>query len=272
MNVQQLKEIANDVRKGIIISTHAAKSGHPGGSLSVVEILVYLYYEELNTSPSMIKDNNRDRFVLSKGHAAPALYSVLVRKGYFPWEDLKILRNLGSHLQGHPCLSHTPGIDMATGSLGQGISSAVGMALAAKYKKMNTRVYVLCGDGECQEGQVWEALMFAAHYKLDNLCVIIDNNNLQIDGNVNDVMNIYPLDEKLKAFNFHVETIDGHDFSSIGSAFENARSIKTKPTCIIAKTIKGKGISFMEDMACWHGKAPNDEEYKQAMLELEAGR
>ena len=269
MNKQELQLKANEVRKGIVTAVHAAKAGHPGGSLSAADIFTYLYFEELNIDPKDPKKPDRDRFVLSKGHTAPGLYSALALRGYFPVEDLKTLRHLGSYLQGHPDMKHIPGVDMSSGSLGQGISAAVGMALSAKLSGDDYRVYTLLGDGEIQEGQVWEASMLAAHKKLDNLVVIVDNNNLQIDGKITDVNSPYPIDKKFEAFNFHVINIDGNDFDQIEAAFKEARKTKGMPTAIIAKTIKGKGVSFMEDQARWHGKAPNDEQYAQAMEELE---
>ena len=269
MNKQELQLKANEVRKGIVTAVHAAKAGHPGGSLSAADIFTYLYFEELNIDPKDPKKPDRDRFVLSKGHTAPGLYSALALRGYFPVEDLKTLRHLGSYLQGHPDMKHIPGVDMSSGSLGQGISAAVGMALSAKLSGDDYRVYTLLGDGEIQEGQVWEASMLAGHRKLDNLVVIVDNNNLQIDGKITDVNSPYPIDKKFEAFNFHVINIDGNDFDQIEAAFKEARKTKGMPTAIIAKTIKGKGVSFMEDQAGWHGKAPNDEQYAQAMEELE---
>ena len=269
MTTAELKKTANEVRKGIIKSTHAAKSGHPGGSLSSADIFTYLYFEEMNVDPANPKWEDRDRFVLSKGHVAPGLYSTLAEKGYFPKEDLKTLRHTGSYLQGHPDMKHIPGIDMSSGSLGQGVSAAVGMAAAGKYDKKDYRVYTLTGDGEIQEGQIWEAAMWAGHRKLDNLVVIVDNNNLQIDGSVEDVCSPYPIDKKFEAFNFHVINIDGNDFDQIRAAFKEARETKGMPTAIIAKTVKGKGVSFMENAAGWHGKAPNDEEYEIAMADLE---
>ena len=266
----ELQQIANKVRQGVIISTHAAKSGHPGGSLSAADIFTYLYFEEMNVDPKNPKNPDRDRFVLSKGHTAPGLYSTLAVKGFFPFDDLTTLRHLGSYLQGHPDMKKTPGVDMSTGSLGQGFSAAVGMAVAAGIDKKDYRVYTLLGDGEIEEGQVWEAAMFAGAKKLDNLCVIVDNNGLQIDGNIADVNNPYPIDKKFEAFNFHVINVeDGHDFEQLASAFAEARAVKGMRTAIICKTLKGKGISFMEDKAAWHGKAPNAEEYKAAMEELE---
>ena len=269
MTTAELKKTANEVRKGIIKSTHAAKSGHPGGSLSAADVFTYLYFVELNVDPKNPKDENRDRFVLSKGHVAPGYYSTLAERGFFPKEDLLTLRHVGSYLQGHPDMKKIPGVDMSSGSLGQGISAAVGMALAAKLQNKDYRTYTLLGDGEIQEGQVWEASMLAGHRKLDNLVVIVDNNNLQIDGKITDVNSPYPIDKKFEAFNFHVINIDGNDFDQIEAAFKEARKTKGMPTAIIAKTIKGKGVSFMEDQAGWHGKAPNDEQYAQAMEELE---
>ena len=269
MNKLELQITANEVRKGIVTAVHSAKAGHPGGSLSAADIFTYLYFEEMNIDPKNPKKPDRDRFVLSKGHTAPGLYSTLAQRGYFPVEDLKTLRHLGSYLQGHPDMKHIPGVDMSSGSLGQGISAAVGMALSAKLSGDDYRVYTLLGDGEIQEGQVWEASMLAGHRKLDNLVVIVDNNNLQIDGKITDVNSPYPIDKKFEAFNFHVINIDGNDFDQIEAAFKEARNTKGMPTAIIAKTIKGKGVSFMEDQAGWHGKAPNDEQYAQAMEELE---
>ena len=269
MNKLELMKTANEVRKGIVTAVHSAKSGHPGGSLSSADIFTYLYFEEMNVDPTNPKWEDRDRFVLSKGHVAPGLYSTLAEKGYFPKEDLKTLRHTGSYLQGHPDMKHIPGIDMSSGSLGQGVSVAVGMAAAGKYDKKDYRVYTLTGDGEIQEGQIWEAAMWAGHRKLDNLVVIVDNNNLQIDGSVEDVCSPYPIDKKFEAFNFHVINIDGNDFDQIRAAFKEARETKGMPTAIIAKTVKGKGVSFMENAAGWHGKAPNDEEYEIAMADLE---
>lgn len=269
MEIIELKKHANDVRKGIIEAVHGAKAGHPGGSLSAADIFTYLYFEEMNIDPKDPKKADRDRFVLSKGHTAPGLYSALANRGYFPVEDLPTLRHLGSYLQGHPCMQETPGVDMSSGSLGQGISSAVGMALAAKLDNKSYRTYTLLGDGEIQEGQVWEAAMFAGHRKLDNLVVIVDNNGLQIDGKIDDVCSPYPIDKKFEAFNFHVINIDGNDFDQIDAAFKEAKATKGMPTAIIAKTVKGKGVSFMENNAGWHGKAPNDEEYATAMADLE---
>ena len=269
MNKLELQKTANEVRKGIVTAVHGAKAGHPGGSLSAADIFTYLYFEEMNIDPKDPKKADRDRFVLSKGHTAPGLYSVLANRGYFPVEDLKTLRHLGSYLQGHPCMQETPGVDMSSGSLGQGISAAVGMALAAKMDGKDYRTYTLLGDGEIQEGQVWEASMFAGHRKLDNLVVIVDNNGLQIDGKIDDVCSPYPIDKKFEAFNFHVINIDGNDFDQIDAAFKEAKATKGMPTAIICKTVKGKGVSFMENNAGWHGKAPNDEEYATAMADLE---
>ena len=269
MTNQELKKTAIEVRKGIIEGVHAAKAGHPGGSLSATEVFTYLYFEEMNIDPKDPKKADRDRFVLSKGHTAPGLYSALAQRGFFPVEDLKGLRSIGSHLQGHPCVQHTPGIDASSGSLGQGISVAVGMALSAKLSNESYRVYTLLGDGEIQEGQVWEAAMFAAAKKLDNLCVIVDNNGLQIDGRIEDVNSPYPIPDKFRAFNFHVvEVADGNDFDQLRAAFAEAKATKGQPTAIVMKTVKGKGISFMENQVGWHGKAPNDEEYAIAMEEL----
>ena len=269
MNTLELQKQANEIRKGIIAAVHSAKSGHPGGSLSAADIFTYLYFEEMNIDPKEPKKADRDRFVLSKGHTAPGLYSVLAQRGYFPVEDLKTLRHTGSYLQGHPDMKHIPGVDMSSGSLGQGISAAVGMAIAGKLDNADYRVYTLLGDGEIQEGQVWEAAMLAAHKKLDNLVVIVDNNNLQIDGAIDEVNSPYPIDKKFEAFNFHVINIDGNDFDQIDAAFKEAKTVKGCPTAIIAKTIKGKDVSFMENQAGWHGKAPNDEEYAVAMADLE---
>lgn len=269
MNNLELEKMANEIRKDIVTAVHSAKSGHPGGSLSSADIFTYLYFEEMNVDPANPKWEDRDRFVLSKGHVAPGLYSTLAEKGYFPKEDLKTLRHTGSYLQGHPDMKHIPGIDMSSGSLGQGVSVAVGMAAAGKYDKKDYRVYTLTGDGEIQEGQIWEAAMWAGHRNLDNLVVIVDNNNLQIDGSVEDVCSPYPIDKKFEAFNFHVINIDGNDFDQIRAAFKEARETKGMPTAIIAKTVKGKGVSFMENAAGWHGKAPNDEEYEIAMADLE---
>ncbi len=269
MDKLMLMKIANEVRKDIVTAVHSAKAGHPGGSLSAADIFTYLYFEEMNIDPKDPRKPDRDRFVLSKGHTAPGLYAALAEKGFFPKEDLKTLRHTGSYLQGHPDMKSIPGVDMSSGSLGQGISTAVGMAIAAKISNDDYRVYTLLGDGEIQEGQVWEASMLAAHHKLDNLVVIVDNNNLQIDGDISEVNSPYPIDKKFEAFNFHVINIDGNDFDQIDAAFKEARTVKGKPTAIIAKTLKGKGVSFMENQAGWHGKAPNDEEYKIAMEDLE---
>ena len=269
MSDEELKKVANEVRKGIVTGVHAAKSGHPGGSIGDADIMTYLYFEEMNVDPSDPRKADRDRFVLSKGHCAPGLYAVLAERGFFPKEDLKTLRHIGSHLQGHPNMNDTPGVDMSTGSLGQGISAAVGMALAAKHWGDTYRTYALLGDGEIQEGQVWEASMLAAHRHLDNLVVIVDNNGLQIDGKIEDVNSPYPIDKKFEAFNFHVINIDGNDFDQIRAAFKEARETKGMPTAIIAKTVKGKGVSFMENVCDWHGKAPNDEQYEVAMADLE---
>ena len=268
MNNLELQKQANEVRKGIVTAVHSAKAGHPGGSLSAADIFTYLYFEEMNIDPADPDKEDRDRFVLSKGHTAPGLYSALAHRGFFPVEDLTTLRKLGSYLQGHPCI-HIPGVDMSSGSLGQGISAAVGMALGAKLSGKDFRVYTLLGDGEIQEGQVWEAAMFAAHRKLDNLVVIVDNNNLQIDGAISDVCSPYPIDKKFEAFNFHVINVDAHDFDALRAAFAEARATKGQPTCIVAKSVKGKGVSFMENNAAWHGTAPNDEQYAQAMADLE---
>ena len=265
---KQLQVMACKVRMGVIEGVHAAKSGHPGGSLSAADMFTYLYFKELRVDPENPQWEDRDRFVLSKGHTAPGLYAALALRGFFPVEDLVTLRKLGSYLQGHPNMNSVPGVDMSTGSLGQGISVACGMALASRLKKRDNRDYTLQGDGENQEGRVWEACMFAAHYKLDNLCVIIDNNGLQIDGNIAKVMSPYPIDKKLEAFGFHVETIDGHDFDAIASALDTAKTVKGQPSAIIMKTVKGKGVSFMENQASWHGSAPNDEQYAVAMAEL----
>lgn len=269
MDNLELQKVANEVRKGIVASVHSAKAGHPGGSLSAADIFTYLYFEEMNIDPANPDMAKRDRFVLSKGHTAPGLYAALAHKGFFPVEDLITLRKLGSYLQGHPCMQHTPGVDMSSGSLGQGVSAAVGMALAGKMDEKDFRVYTLLGDGEIQEGQVWEAAMFAGHKNLDNLVVIVDNNGLQIDGDIAEVCSPYPIDKKFEAFNFHVINIDGHDFDAMRAAFLEARKTKGMPTAIIAKTIKGKGVSFMENQASWHGVAPNDEQFTQAMSELE---
>lgn len=268
MNNLELQKHANNVRKGIVTAVHGAKAGHPGGSLSAADMFTFLYFEEMNIDPENQKMENRDRFVLSKGHTAPGLYSTLANRGYFPVEDLTSLRKLGSYLQGHPCI-HIPGVDMSSGSLGQGVSTAVGMALAARMEKKDFRVYTLLGDGEIQEGQVWEAAMFAGHRKLDNLCVIIDNNGLQIDGPIDQVCSPYPIDKKFEAFNFHVINIDAHDFDQIRAALKEAKETKGMPTAIVMHSLKGKGISFMENDCEWHGKAPNDDEYAVAMADLE---
>ena len=270
MEKLELQKIANEVRKDIVTAVHAAKAGHPGGSLSAADLFTYLYFEEMNIDPKDPKKADRDRFVLSKGHNAPGLYSALAERGYFPKEDLETLRHLDSYLQGHPDMKHIPGVDMSSGSLGQGISAAVGMALAGKMDGKEYRVFTLLGDGEIQEGQVWEAAMFAGARKLDNLVVIVDNNGLQIDGNVADVCSPYPIDKKFEAFNFHVISVaDGNDFDQLKRAFDEAKSVKGMPVAIVMKTVKGKGVSFMENQAGWHGKAPNDEEYKIAMQDLE---
>ena len=269
MDKLELMKTANEVRKGIVTAVHSAKAGHPGGSLSAADIFTYLYFEEMNIDPKEPKKADRDRFVLSKGHTAPGLYSTLAHRGYFPVEDLKTLRHTGSYLQGHPDMKHIPGVDMSSGSLGQGLSAAVGMALAAKLSNEDYRVYTLLGDGEIQEGQVWEASMLAGFRKLDNLVVIVDNNNLQIDGAIDEVNSPYPIDKKFEAFNFHVITINGNDMDEIAAALKEACETKGMPTAIIAKTTKGKGVSFMENAVGWHGKAPNDEEYKIAMEDLE---
>lgn len=270
MDTLELMKMANEVRKGIVTAVHSARSGHPGGSLSAADVFTYLYFEEMNIDPNNPKDPERDRFVLSKGHTAPGYYSVMAHRGYFPVEDLKTLRHLGSHLQGHPCMQHIAGIDMSSGSLGQGISAAVGMALAGKMDKKDYRVYTLLGDGEIQEGQVWEASMFAGYHQLDDLVVIVDNNGLQIDGRIEDVCSPYPVDKKFEAFNFHVIRVeDGNDMEQLRTAFKEARETKGKPSAIIMKTVKGKGVSFMEDQTSWHGAAPNDEQYVLAMADLE---
>lgn len=265
----ELQKMANEIRKGIVTAVHSAKSGHPGGSLSAADIFTYLYFEEMNVDPKDPKKPDRDRFVLSKGHVAPGLYSTLAHRGFFPVEDLPTLRHVGSYLQGHPDMKHIPGVDMSSGSLGQGFSAAVGMAVAGKLDQADYRVYALAGDGEIQEGQIWEAAMFAGARKLDNLCLVVDNNGLQIDGNVADVCSPYPLDKKFEAFNFHVIQINGHDFDEIRAAFAEARATKGMPTAIIAHTVKGKGVSFMENEVAWHGSAPNDEQYAVAMEDLE---
>lgn len=269
MDKMQLQITANKIRKGIIEGVHSAKAGHPGGSLSSADIFTYLYFEEMNIDPKEPKKADRDRFVLSKGHVAPGYYAALANRGFFPVEDLKTLRHIGSYLQGHPDMKHIPGVDMSSGSLGQGVSAAVGMAVAAKLDQADYRVYTLLGDGEIQEGQVWEAAMFAGAKKLDNMVWIVDNNGLQIDGDIADVCSPYPIDEKFKAFNFNVINIDAHDFDQIDAAFKAARECQGMPTVIVAKSIKGKGVSFMENKASWHGVAPNDEQYAIAMEELE---
>ena len=270
MNKLELQKTANEIRKGIITAVHSAKAGHPGGSLSATEVFTYLYFEEMNIDPKDPKKADRDRFVLSKGHTAPGLYATLAHRGYFPVEDLVTLRKMGSYLQGHPSMQYIPGVDMSSGSLGQGISAAVGMALAGKMDDASYRVYTLLGDGEIQEGQVWEAAMFAGARKLDNLVVIVDNNGLQIDGKVEDVCNPYPIDKKFEAFNFHVINVaDGNDFDQLKAAFDEAKATKGQPTAIVMKTVKGKGVSFMENQAAWHGTAPNDEQYAVAMADLE---
>ena len=269
MENKELQKIANEVRKGIVTAVHAAKAGHPGGSLSAADIYTYLYFEEMNVDPKDPKNPDRDRFVLSKGHTAPGLYSVMAQKGYFPVEELTTLRKLGSRLQGHPSMQYLPGLDMSSGSLGQGISVACGMALSAKLDNKSFRTYTLLGDGEIEEGQVWEAAMFAGFRKLDNLCVIVDNNGLQIDGPIDQVCSPYPIDKKFEAFNFHVINVDAHDFDALRAAFKEARETKGQPTAIIAHSLKGKGVSFMEGQVAWHGVAPNDEEYAIAMADLE---
>ena len=268
MTNAELEKKANEVRQSIVTALHSAKSGHPGGSLSAADIMTYLYFEEMNVDPKNPKMADRDRFVLSKGHVAPALYSVLAHKGYFPVQDLVTLRHTGSYLQGHPDMKHIPGVDMSAGSLGQGLSCAVGMAQAGKMDDKDYRVYAMCGDGEIQEGQIWEAAMWAGAHHLDNLTVIVDNNNLQIDGTVEEVCSPYPIDKKFEAFNFHVININGNDMEEIRNAFAEAKKVKGMPVAIIAKTTKGKGVSFMENQVGWHGKAPNDEPYEQAMEEL----
>lgn len=268
MNKLELEKNAVKIRENIVKSVHSAKSGHPGGSLSAADIFTYLYFEEMNVDPKNPKDPKRDRFVLSKGHTAPGLYSALALKGYFSEEDLLTLRHTGSYLQGHPDMKHIPGVDMSSGSLGQGLSCAAGMALSGKMKGEDYRVYVLCGDGEIQEGQIWEAAMFAGFKNLDNLCVIVDNNNLQIDGTIDEVCSPYPIDKKFEAFNFHVININGNDFDEIDKAFKEAKATKGMPTAIIAHTVKGKGVSFMENNVSWHGKAPSDEQFEIAMEDL----
>ncbi len=270
MNTLELKKMANEVRKGIITATHSAKSGHPGGSLSAADVYTYLYFEEMNIDPAKPDDPDRDRFVLSKGHTTPGYYSVMANRGYFPVEELETFRHVGTRLQGHPCMQDLPGIDMSSGSLGQGVSAAVGMALSAKLRGKSYRVYTLLGDGEIQEGQVWEAAMFAGHRKLDNLVLIVDNNGLQIDGKIADVCSPYPIDKKFEAFNFHVINVeDGNDMDQLRAAFDEARGVKGVPSVIILKTVKGKGVSFMENQASWHGSAPNDEQYAIAMADLQ---
>lgn len=270
MEKLELQKMANEIRKGIVSSVHAAKAGHPGGSLSAADVFTYLYFEEMNVDPKNPKMEDRDRFVLSKGHTAPGLYSTLAHRGYFPVEDLLTLRHIGSYLQGHPDMKHIPGVDMSSGSLGQGGSAAVGMALSAKLRNEDYRTYALFGDGEIQEGQVWEAAMFAGARKLDNLVFIVDNNGLQIDGDIADVCSPYPIDEKFKAFNFHVINVaDGNDMDQLAAAFAEAKATKGMPTAIVMKTVKGKGVSFMENQASWHGAAPNDEQYAVAMADLE---
>ena len=270
MTTLELQKMANEVRKCIVTATHSAKSGHPGGSLSAADVFTYLYFEEMNIDPKDPKNPDRDRFVLSKGHTAPGYYSAMAHRGFFPVEDLPGLRHVGTDLQGHPCMQHLPGIDMSSGSLGQGVSAAVGMALSGKMDGKSYRVYTLLGDGEIQEGQVWEAAMFAGHRKLDNLVVIVDNNGLQIDGNIADVCSPYPIDKKFEAFNFHVINVaDGNDMDQLRAAFAEARQTKGMPTAIVMKTVKGKGVSFMENQASWHGTAPNDEQYAVAMADLE---
>lgn len=270
MSENKLAKIANEVRKGVIVSTHAARAGHPGGSLGAADIMTYLYFKEMHVDPANPDDPNRDRFVLSKGHCAPGLYAVLAEKGFFPKEELTTLRHIDSRLQGHPNMNDTPGVDMTTGSLGQGVSAAVGMALAAKHWKQDYRTYALLGDGECEEGQVWEAAMLAGNQQLDNLCVIVDHNGMQIDGTIEEVNSAMPLADKFRAFKFHVvEVADGHNFDQLAAAFAEARTTKGQPTCIVCETIKGKGVSFMENKVEWHGKAPNDEQAEQALAELE---
>ena len=270
MNKLELQKTANEIRKGIVTAVHSAKAGHPGGSLSAADVFTYLYFEEMNIDPKDPKKADRDRFVLSKGHTAPGLYSALAHRGFFPVEELKTLRHIGSYLQGHPDMKHIPGVDMSSGSLGQGISAAVGMALSAKLSGDSYRVYTLLGDGEIQEGQVWEAAMFAGHRNLDNLVVMVDNNGLQIDGSIDEVCSPYPIGDKFKAFNFHViDNVDAHDFDALKAAFDEAKGVKDMPVAIVLKSVKGKGVSFMENKAGWHGKAPNDEEYAVAMADLE---
>lgn len=269
MSDDELRAVANEVRKGVVVGTHAAKSGHPGGSLGAADIMTYLYFEEMNVDPADPHKAGRDRFVLSKGHCAPGLYAVLAERGYFPKEDLATLRHIGSHLQGHPNMNDTPGVDMSTGSLGQGISAAVGMALAAKHWGDGNRVFAMLGDGEIEEGQVWEAAMFAGNHGLDNLVVIVDHNGLQIDGTIEEVNSAMPIADKFRAFKFHViELADGNDMAQIRAAFAEARTVTGAPVCIVAETVKGKGVSFMENQVGWHGKAPNDEQCEQALAEL----
>ena len=271
MTDDELRKVANEVRKGIVVGTHAAKSGHPGGSLSAADILTYLYFEEMNIDPKDPAKADRDRLVLSKGHAAPGLYAVLAERGYFPKEDLETLRHIGSHLQGHPNMNDTPGVDMSTGSLGQGVSAAVGMALASKVWNDGYRVFAILGDGEIEEGQVWEAAMFAGNHQLDNLCLDVDHNGLQIDGTIEEVNSAMPIADKFRAFKFHViELADGNDMGQIRAAFSAAREVTGQPVCIVAETVKGKGVSFMENEVDWHGKGPNDGQYEQALAELEA--
>ena len=271
MTDDELKRVANEVRKGIVTGVHAAKAGHPGGSLSIADILTYLYFEDMNVDPAEPKKADRDRLVLSKGHAAPALYAVLANRGFFPVEELTTLRHVGSRLQGHPNMNDTPGVDMSTGSLGQGVSAAVGMALAAKHWGDSYRTYAILGDGEIEEGQVWEAAMFAGNKGLDNLCLVVDHNGLQIDGSIEEVNSAMPIADKFRAFKFNViELADGNDMAQVRAAFEAARAHKGAPTCIVAETLKGKGVSYMENQVGWHGKAPDDEQYEQAMAELEA--
>ncbi len=269
MNNLELKKTANEVRKGIVTAVYSAQAGHPGGSLSAADIYTYLYFEEMNIDPDKTDDPNRDRFVLSKGHTCPGLYSVMAQRGYFPVEELKTFRHLGARLQGHPSMQYLPGLDMSSGSLGQGISAACGMAVAGKVDQKDFRVYTLLGDGELEEGEVWEASMFASAKKLDNLCVIVDNNNLQIDGDITEVNNPKPIDKKFEVFGFHVILIDGHNFDEIRAAFAEAKSVKGQPSVIIASTVKGKGVSYMENNAGWHGKAPNEEQYNTAMADLD---
>ena len=271
MTDEELRRVANEVRKGVVTGVHAAKAGHPGGSLGAADIITYLYFEEMDIDPADPKKPGRDRFVLSKGHCAPALYAALAERGFFPKEDLLTLRHIGSHLQGHPNMNDTPGVDMSTGSLGQGVSAAVGMALAAKHWGDTYRTYALLGDGECEEGQVWEAAMLAGNLGLDNLCVVVDHNGLQIDGTIEEVNSAMPIADKFRAFKFHViELADGNDIAQVREAFEAARKVTGQPVCIVAETLKGKGVSYMENQVGWHGKAPNDEQYAQAMAELEA--